>query len=72
MKTTHLTLAALLGTLCALASPATADPLDAFGSGARAISLGGAFTGLADDSSANYYNPAGLAQADNLRFDIGY
>jgi len=31
------------------------------GPGARALSLGGAFTGLADDSSAAFYNPAGLA-----------
>ena len=48
------------------------NPLDAFGSGARAISLGGAFTSLADDSSANYYNPAGLSQGEDLRFEIGY
>ena len=31
------------------------------GPGARAAAMGGAFTGLADDSSAMYYNPAGLA-----------
>ncbi len=29
--------------------------------GERAIGLGGAFTGLADDASAAFYNPAGLA-----------
>ncbi|MFQ6038753.1 MAG: hypothetical protein ACE5LV_09065, partial [Candidatus Aminicenantales bacterium] len=28
--------------------------------GARAIALGAAFAGLADDPSAVYYNPAGL------------
>jgi hypothetical protein len=28
--------------------------------GARASALGGAFTGMADDESALYYNPAGL------------
>jgi long-chain fatty acid transport protein len=49
-----------------------ANPLDAFGYGGRAIALGGAYTGLASDSSATYYNPAGLAQGDDLRFDLGY
>jgi long-chain fatty acid transport protein len=29
--------------------------------GERAMGLGGAFTGLADDPSASYYNPAGIA-----------
>jgi long-subunit fatty acid transport protein len=31
------------------------------GVGAKALSLGGAFRGLADDWSASYWNPAGLA-----------
>jgi len=30
--------------------------------GARALSMGGAFTGLADDLSATYWNPAALAE----------
>ncbi len=60
------------GILLLSSAGAFANPLDAFGSGPRAISLGGAFTSLANDSSANYYNPAGLAQGSDLRFDIGY
>lgn len=32
--------------------------------GDRATSMGGAFTGVADDATAIYYNPAGLTQLD--------
>ncbi len=32
------------------------------GRGARAVGMGGAFTGLADDENGLYWNPAGLAQ----------
>lgn len=43
----------------------TADPsFAAFG--ARPLSLGGAFVGLADDSNALFLNPAGLAQIKNF------
>ncbi len=35
---------------------------DTYGFGSRPIALGGAFTAVADDYSAAYYNPAGLAQ----------
>jgi len=34
------------------------------GIGARAVSMGGAFTGLANDVSAGYWNPGGLVQLD--------
>ena len=34
--------------------------------GAHAIGLGGAFTGVADDASAAYFNPAGLALTGRL------
>lgn len=36
-----------------------------FGAGARAIGMGEAFASIADDASAIYYNPAGLAQLDH-------
>jgi len=37
--------------------------------GTRAIAMGAAFAGLADDASAIYYNPAGLAFQEN-RFNL--
>ena len=40
--------------------------------GARAVGMGGAFTGLADDESALYYNPAGIASLEGKRFIAGY
>jgi Flp pilus assembly protein TadD len=33
-----------------------------YGSGARALAMGGAFTAISDDASATYWNPAGMAQ----------
>jgi long-chain fatty acid transport protein len=51
---------------------ARANPLDAFGFGARSSAMGSAATATVDDFSANYYNPAALAAARGLRFELGY
>ena len=40
------------------------------GVGARALGMGGAFTGIADDPSAAYWNPAGLGQIHNFQFEF--
>ena len=40
--------------------------------GGRAVGMGGAFTGLADDESALYYNPAGLVSFEERRFIAEY
>ena len=61
-----------LVSLAGLVAPAHANPLDAFGFGARAMALGSAATAVSDDSAANYYNPAGLARSPDLRLDLGY
>jgi len=37
------------------------------GGGARAMAMGNAFTGIADDATATYWNPAGIAVFDELR-----
>lgn len=39
---------------------------------ARSVGMGGAFTGLADDESSLYYNPAGLTHFEQKRFILGY
>ncbi len=51
---------------------ARANPIDAFGYGSRATAMGGAATAASEDSSANYYNPAGLVRGHDLRIDLGY
>ncbi len=38
---------------------------------ARAVSMGNAYTSVADDPSAIFYNPAGINQMTGLNFDIG-
>ena len=48
--------------LCA-PSAALANPFDMYGLGARASAMGNTGTAVADDFSATYYNPAGLALA---------
>jgi tetratricopeptide (TPR) repeat protein len=42
------------------------------GAGARAEGMGGAFTAIADDAYATYYNPAGLAQLTQAQASVAY
>ena len=39
-----------------------------FGVGARAMGMGGAFVSVANDFTALYWNPAGLAQIERMEF----
>ncbi|HDL01962.1 MAG TPA: PorV/PorQ family protein [candidate division Zixibacteria bacterium] len=39
---------------------------------ARAVAMGGAFTGLANDESALYYNPAGIISIEDTKYIVGY
>lgn len=50
----------------------TAFPILSVGLGARAIGMGESFTAVADDSSALYYNPAGLAQVGQPEIAIAH
>jgi long-chain fatty acid transport protein len=47
------------------AGDARASLSNTLGAGAKATSYGGAFTAIADDYSASFYNPAGLATVKN-------
>lgn len=51
-----------------LSSMALANGLNINGLGARAVSMGGAFVGLADDYTAIFWNPAGAAQFTKKTF----
>ncbi len=46
--------------------------LATFGTSARPLGMGGAFTGLADDTAAMYFNPAGLSYVNVREFSTFY
>jgi hypothetical protein len=47
-----------------------ANEVLAIGVGARALGMGGAFVGIADDSTAVYWNPAGLPQVPHVEVSV--
>ena len=64
-------IATILSLVCLIKIPGQASAtygqasdIENIGAGARSMAMGGAFTGLSDDASAPYYNPAGLAFLD--------
>lgn len=75
-------LTALLGTalliaLCPAGALATkgynhSNPQLRMGIGARALAMGGAYTAVADDLTALYWNPSGLAHVGKLQFTAFY
>ncbi len=70
-RTGALTSAALTFLLAVLPAGLAADELAFHEPGARAASLGGAFTARSDDATALFYNPAGLAFLPGVRFKAG-
>jgi len=53
-----------------LSSSLFSNGLNLNGVGSKAISMGGAFIGLADDYSAVFWNPAGLSQLKGSNFSV--
>jgi hypothetical protein len=49
-----------------------AAPFLRMGVGARALGMGGAFTAIADDATASYWNPAGLTKIENIEATFMY
>lgn len=74
MKTVHRVSVILLLMVVAMspAGDALAALSNTMGAGAKATSLGGAFTAIADDFSATYYNPAGLATVKHREAASGW
>lgn len=70
----------LLSTICFFSVTVHAqNELDAIrfsqqglGIGARALGMGGAYTSIANDYSAIFYNPAGLGQIKRMEFNLGF
>jgi hypothetical protein len=56
----------------ALAADPHAGPFLRMGVGARALAMGGAFTAVADDATAAYWNPAGLVKIENIELTFMY
>ncbi len=50
----------------------TAGEFLTWGAGARSLGMGKAFTGLADDATAIYYNPAGLSFQNPLQISLNH
>lgn len=71
MKTFLAAGAVLLPSFFLWGGPAHAGGLSTPGQGARALSMAGAFTAVADDGSAVYYNPAGISQIDGTLIEAG-
>lgn len=59
-----LKLVVIAGLMLGLSSGLYSNGLNLNGNGSKAIAMGGAFVGLADDFSAVFWNPAGLTQME--------
>ena len=58
--------------LPAFCAESHAGPFLRMGVGARALGMGGAFTAIADDATAAYWNPAGLTKIENIEATFMY
>ncbi len=58
--------------LCLLPTTAWAGPYEFFGTGPRAIAMGGAYAALGEDIAGLYYNIAAIKQVERLHLEAGY
>ena len=72
VKRKWVVLAAFMFACCSLPATTFANVQYVVGLSAKAIGMGNAFSAVADDFSATYYNPAGLGQIDYHQFYVGY
>lgn len=77
MKKIIFVLISLIGLICPIIFAGSQDAGDAAaflktGQSVRALGMGKAFTAIADDASASYWNPAGLAQLNKKEFMFMY
>jgi hypothetical protein len=61
-----LTVLCVLGLASAVQAASYTNEVLAIGVGARALGMGGAYVGVADDSTAVYWNPAGLTNVQHM------
>ena len=59
-----------LSILIFLPAMLTGNGLNLNGVGSKAVGMGGAFVGLADDYSAVFWNPAGITQITGTSFSF--
>ena len=62
----------IIGCLSTAAHAQEMQVFEEYGVGPRDSAMGSAFVGVADDFSAAFYNPAGLAQVEGLHATFGY
>ncbi|MCX5794342.1 MAG: type IX secretion system membrane protein PorP/SprF [Elusimicrobia bacterium] len=72
MKKNTLTLSALALTAALCLPPAARAAYEDLGTSPRAVGMGNAFTAVADDGYAIYYNPAGLATLTRPEMSASY
>jgi len=62
----------VLSYACVAGADSHAAPYLRMGVGARAMAMGGAFTAVADDATAAYWNPAGLVNIEHIEATFNY
>ena len=62
----------LLVLILSLPAAAMAHPFDLFGTGPRAVAMGGAYGAIGNDIAGLYYNVACIANVERMQIEFGY